>query len=118
MTGSIKIICKSRSELLKIIEDKVSIFNQRFLVEEFIAKPKVIICAKCQKFGHIHSLCRSDTPKCGKCSLTDHETKDCTVNHENYKCSHCDLNHQTGSKNCDIFKLKEDEINNRRNHHG
>ena len=62
---------------------------------------------------HVATICRnrvSGSPRCGKCAETGHETKDCVKRKESYKCSHCDRNHETGAKDCEVMKLKLEEI--------
>ena len=115
-TGTIKINCNNEETLQVITAERMKIFNQRYMVEEYVPKRKVISCYRCQKFGHISKWCDpKNTPKCGKCSDRNHETRDCEVNEENYKCAHCDQNHQTGDPNCPIWKAKMDELSRRNN---
>ena len=112
-TGTIKISFKDDKSLQTAIESPIKIFNQLYLMEVFKMKPKVIKCNYCQKFGHISRVCRANTPKCGKCG-NSHETTSCTIAKENYKCCHCEQNHETGSQECEKIKTKLDEIKSRR----
>ena len=113
--GIIKIVFNTPEDLAKTTEERIKIFEQRYLVEEYIFKPKVIKCNKCQTFGHIARLCRS-TERCGKCT-EKHDTKNCTVEPKDFMCCHCKGNHETGDKDCPIMKNKEEQIKNRQ-HNG
>ena len=105
-TGTIKVAFKDEEELNEAIENRITIGRQRYLVEKFIGKPRVIRCMRCQQFGHVQRVCHAESPRCGKCSNNDHETKDCPEEEANYKCFHCSENHPTGSKNCRAMKEK------------
>ena len=114
-TGTIKINFKDEATFKNAIEARIKIREQRYMMEEYKHQPKVIKCNRCQKFGHIERLCNSTRPKCGKCSTEDHETNDCTIEKENYKCAHCLKNHITGDKSCDVMRSKESQLLNRYN---
>ena len=101
--GLIKIVCKSRVSLLKIIDEKVKLCNQRYLVEEYKRKARVIKCNKCQGWGHVHRYC-GKSAKCGKCA-GNHETITCNIT-SGFKCAHCDKNHKAGSIVCEVYKEK------------
>ena len=113
-SGIVKVDFKDKDTLQRAISDKITICNQRYLVEEFKRKPTVIKCNRCQGFSHISSVCRSKKPRCGKCSSEDHETKDCKET--TYKCFHCGGQHLTGSVGCKIMKEKLAELVNRNNY--
>ena len=112
-TGTIKVKFNREEELDDAIQNTIKIFEQRYMVEKFIFKPKVVICYNCQKYGHVARLCRSATPICGKCKSSDHETEDCTVEERLYKCYHCDGQHRTASRSCLVHQEKEEEIRGR-----
>ena len=109
--GIIKIIFNSPEDLIKTTEERIKIFEQRYLVEEFIFKPRVIKCNKCQNYGHIARLCLS-AERCGKCA-ENHDTKSCNVEPKDFKCCHCKGNHEAGDKECQTWKNKEEQIKNR-----
>ena len=109
--GILKITFNTAEELSKAVNDRITIFNQRYIVEEYKFKPRVIKCNKCQKFNHIARLCRSPE-RCGKCGK-DHNTIECTVEPADYSCCHCQGNHETGDKECPTMKNKEEIIKNR-----
>ena len=114
MTGTVKITFSSQKELNDVINDRIKIFSQRYLMEEYKPSPRVIKCHRCQGFGHIARLCRSNLPTCGKCGEHSHETKSCTSSVK--KCSHCKENHTTGDKTCRVMKEKLDQIKDRFNY--
>ena len=108
--GTLKIKFTDEKQLQKVVSDRFKLFRQRYIVEQYQPKPKVIKCNRCQMFGHISRLCNMKTPKCGNCSSERHESKDCEVTAEYYKCAHCSGNHCTGSKECEIWKSKEEAL--------
>ena len=76
-------------------------------VKVYIPNPK--ICRICNKYGHIKKYCRNlqdwqngTFKHCGNCKSDDHETKDCKVAKEEYKCNTClnNENHSTYDKTC------------------
>ena len=83
-------------------------------MEEYVSRPRVIKCDRCQRFGHIERLCRSRVPKCGRCGETTHqtfETEKCNAKAvEDYKCTHCQEAHMTGDKDCTIMQQKLEEL--------
>ena len=112
-TGTFKITFQNEQDLQKAIAEKFTLGHRKYTIEEFIHKPRVIKCNRCQKFGHVSRLCRSKDPVCGKCCL-GHETKDCTTSPADYKCFHCkQTDHTTGSNNCDLMKEKYQILSNR-----
>ena len=113
--GTIKIGFESKEILEKALLDRITIFRQRYILERYKYRPRVIKCNLCQKFGHIERLCRGNNPVCGKCCSKDHETKDCNESPDNYKCCHCQGNHESGSNKCDVVKQKLQAILNRNN---
>ena len=110
-TGTIKVVFKTRKDLLDTMMDRIKIFNQRYIMEEYKPLPRVIKCNRCQNFGHIARRCRAVKPKCGKCCEDTHETRDCTSTVK--KCAHCNENHESGDKSCSVMKSKQDEIRQR-----
>ena len=113
--GTIKIIFKDEESLKAAIETKCRIDNQIYALEVFIPKRRVIKCNFCQKFGHISRRCwNQDKPVCAKCG-NNHETKDCTVDEQDYKCVHCSGNHIAGSFACEKVKEKMEQIESRNN---
>ena len=108
--GTIKVQFSDEEQMNKATTERFRLLGQRYYMEEYQPKPRVIKCNRCQRFGHIGRLCRSRKPKCGNCCSEDHETKDCLVEAASYKCAHCSGNHSTGSKECEVWKSKEEEL--------
>ena len=78
LSGMIKVDFKSHTLLQQFITDKIRILSQRYIVEEFVRKSRVIKCNNCQSWGHVHRYCVK-AAKCAKCG-ENHETRTCTVN--------------------------------------
>ena len=116
-TGMIKVTFNNEEELKAAITNKFQICGTNYIIENFIHKPRVIICKICLRFGHICRLCRSkDKPICGKCSKEGHESKNCDASPEDYKCYHCNQSdHITGSAKCEKVIEKYQELINRAN---
>ena len=101
--GLIKVAFKSREKLQKAIDDKIILGDQRYIVEEYRRRSRVIKCNKCQGWGHVHRYCNRSA-KCGKCA-GNHETTSCAIT-TGFKCAHCGKDHQAGSNDCAIYKEK------------
>jgi hypothetical protein len=110
--GLIKVECKSRDSLMKLIDEKIKFCDQRYLVEEYKRKTRVIKCNKCQSWGHVHRYCKK-SPKCGKCA-GNHETLTCSIT-SGFKCAHCGEAHKAGSSECQVYqtKLAQFSVNSR-----
>ena len=55
--GMIKDDFRSHTSLQQVIKDKMKIVSQRYIVEEFVRKSRVIKCNNCQSWGHVHRYC-------------------------------------------------------------
>ena len=120
-TGTVKITFSDRKSLEEAVKEKVKMNNGSYNVEEWIPKPKIRFCYRCQMIGHVAHRCRNKKTLCGKCGSHDHGTRDCTVTDPNrYKCAHCGQAHITGTNKCLKFKeCKEDaERRTQRQHNG
>lgn len=119
-TGTIKVTFNTSDELDRAIENPIKILDQRYRVEKYSYRPRVIKCNYCQKFGHISRICRSKVEEkpatCGKCSGSGHETSECEVTAANYKCYHCSGKHEAGNKKCEIMKQKMEDLLSRGNY--
>ena len=102
-SGMIKVIFKEERQLEEAIKNKFRICNRRYLVEKFVHKPRVIICNRCQRFGHIALQCKSkNKPNCGKCGESGHESVNCTKEERYHLCFLCkSKEHKTGSYKCE-----------------
>ena len=101
--GLIKVVFKSREKLQAAIVDKIKLGDQRYIVEEYRRKSRVIKCNICQSWGHIHRYCKKPA-KCGKCA-GNHESVTCSIT-SGFKCAHCGEDHQAGSNECVIYQEK------------
>ena len=110
--GIIKLTFKDQDGYDAAKKNGVIIENGKYIVEEYISKPKVIRCYRCQAYGHISRLCRSLKVRCGNCCEEGHESKDCEKDTEQSKpkCLHCKLNHRTGSNQCEYYRNVEDKV--------
>ena len=111
-TGTIKVTFDSKEDLEMAMNDIVSINNHRYVMEKYEFKPQVVRCFNCQKFNHIARLCWYEGTVCGKCTSKEHSTKNCTVGPNDYKCFHCQGNHETGNRRCEAIKLKIEQLSN------
>ena len=101
--GIIKVDFKSRTDLLDVMKGRLKFCNQRYIVEEFKRKSRVVKCNKCQGWGHVHRYCRKSA-QCGKCA-ENHETNTCSIT-TGFKCAHCGKDHKVGSSDCKVYKDK------------
>ena len=79
-------------------------------MEKYEYKPQIVRCFNCQKFGHVARMCWYEGTICGKCTSKEHSTKDCTYGTKDYKCYHCEGNHETGSRKCEAIRSKLEEL--------
>lgn len=78
----------------------------RHKVVEFLRPTR---CYKCQKYGHLSKVCRSEVVVCGHCSKIGHERGQCPNKQAPPRCCHCASGknaHQTESKECPRLKLE------------
>jgi hypothetical protein len=101
--GIIKVDFKSRDDLLDVTKNRIKFCNQRYIVEEFRRKSRVVKCNKCQGWGHVHRYCNKPA-KCGKCA-ENHETNTCDIT-GGFKCAHCGKNHKVCASDCKVYKDK------------
>ena len=112
-TGTIKIKFNSEGDYQDALDNRVKVFEQIYIMEKYKFRPRVIMCRKCQKYGHVARVCRSDHPVCGFCKSEDHDTDRCNAREDQHKCYHCNGNHRSGHKACTVHQTKEDEIKTR-----
>ena len=117
LTGTLKLKFKDHEEYKKIMDEGgIKIFGVKYIMDEFVFKPKVIRCYKCQAYGHISHNCRSKTSTCGKCCKEGHESVNCQEEIRHPKCFHCKGEHFTGSKICTEYQKAEGKINPQTKH--
>ena len=111
LTGTVKIIFKDHNLYNKAMNDGgLRICGVKYSMEQYISKPKVIRCYKCQNYGHIATKCRAKESRCGRCCQSGHESIQCQSVITNPRCIHCKGDHPTGSKICKEFKTVEDKL--------
>lgn len=76
--------------------------SKRTAVLEYKRQPN--LCGNCLIYGHPKKVCR-DRARCQNCTSIDHPTSQCD---QESKCLQCHLNHRTGSKNCQAYKVEEE----------
>lgn len=86
---------------------KIKAIDRAIVKFDFLRKPKVIQCRRCQRFNHSASNCMLPY-RCVKCT-DDHEPGKCkSVTNKNKfkpKCVNCQGNHTANdAANCDAFK--------------
>lgn len=60
-------------------------------------------CNKCQRFGHVTAICRSEQPTCGHCAA-EHWTSQCNIDGRKPFCSNCKkTNHGARDIECLAF---------------
>ena len=75
-------------------------------------KKEPIRCLKCQKFGHERRDCKSENPRCGKCS-NHHETDECEATKDMFRCANCLGPHPSYDRECAKFWEKCRQIDSR-----
>ena len=110
-TGTVKLIFKDHQSYMKAVNDRgIRICGIKYLLEEYISRPRVIRCYRCQTYGHISNMCRAKEARCGRCSQTGHESNNCSQVINNPVCFHCKGGHFTGANICKDFKQVEEKI--------
>ena len=113
--GIVKLTFQDEETLDKARRENIRIGREIHHLEEYIRKPKVIICNKCQKYGHIERLCKQKSSRCGRCSETNtHTTRQCNTNR--IKCPNCAGPHKVGDRDCQVFQKRIQEIKEKMNH--
>ena len=84
--GIIKVKFEKPEELNDVLFNRMSIYNQRYKVEKYQPKRRLLRCMKCQMFGHVARLCTSGKIVCGKCTSNKHQTYQCKASEADYKC--------------------------------
>ena len=94
----------------KVLPKKI-IFNKTLLnVRPYFHNP--LVCFKCQNYGHGANSCTNKIT-CAFC-LAGHHLEDCLQDGDP-KCLHCNLDHGTGTKECEFFFQASKIENKKRN---
>lgn len=103
----IKAVCKDTSVAKKLISEGLKLNYKRHKVEEFIFKPKLIVCFNCGDFNHTakSQRCKKKTI-CINCCSEDHSSSECPNRDDRnkLKCPNCQLNHPATYAGCQVFK--------------
>ena len=110
-TGTVKLIFKDQESYMNAVKDGgINICGIKYRLEQYVPKPRVIRCYRCQSYGHISSMCRAKESRCGRCCQSGHESNNCTEKITTPVCFHCKGGHFTGSSICKDFKAVEEKI--------
>lgn len=69
--------------------------------------PAVLQCFRCQKCGHVTSVCRVGQPRCTRCGGF-HVVEKC-LKDEPGKCSNCGGSHEARATEC-LVKVKQIQV--------
>ncbi|CAL4058730.1 unnamed protein product [Meganyctiphanes norvegica] len=70
--------------------------------------PRLIICARCSKSGHVYKYCTS-APRCGRCGK-NHEKNQCRIpanDQTRRKCPNCQEQHTAAYGGCQYIKIEK-----------
>jgi hypothetical protein len=95
----------------KILSSGACILGKRTVPKK--PKREPIRCLFCQKYGHERRACRSEQPRCGRCSQA-HETNECTAQKEEMRCANCHDSHPSYDRFCPNFLDKCKQMDSRR----
>ncbi|CAF1429444.1 unnamed protein product [Adineta steineri] len=103
-TRHVKIEFYNKIEFTQVLNGgKIIIYGQKYVVDEFIPAPKILICSRCNNPGHVKKNCMiSKFDICRRCgeerkNLNDH--RECSI-----KCHHCGGNHISTDYKCKIIE--------------
>ena len=108
-TTTVRIELYDEESLNKIIQHGIYYENYHYRVSEW--ENRVIMCFKCQGFGHKSDKCEKEQA-CVKCS-GNHSSKECIKPKEEYLCKNCGQNHASWKNNCPKMIQKKIETNTR-----
>lgn len=72
----------------KIITTGAYVHGKRCEAKKFLPDPQR--CNKCQRYGHVTAICRSELPRCGHCAR-DHWTSKCETESNASFCANCNI---------------------------
>ena len=100
--------CINEEAMKSLLLNGLKLDYFRLKVEEFIKPIRPLQCFSCQQFEHLASNCpKKDAIVCLKCSGS-HNIKDCDSN--SIKCANCDEEHKSNSSECELYKIKLNEV--------
>jgi hypothetical protein len=117
--SSVVIMVRTQEELSALRRNRVRVLYEPRKVTEYFSAWKTDQCHRCQKLGHHHAACKTESgPVCGFCAQNhptenhqcphwlDHCSKSCS--HTEYKCANCaaagypDIAHTASTIRCPI----------------
>lgn len=113
--ATLRVFHRTAKSANTILKQGAYVFNKR--VEPKRPHREPIRCLRCHKFGHERRDCKSPNAYCGKCSLT-HETEDCNVTRESFKCINCLGTHPSFDRECPSFWERRQQMDQRRPENG
>ncbi len=107
----IRLALYQKDDYIKIINDgKIALQGQIFEVEEYLPPPKILICFKYNKPGHVKKTCESPVELCRRCGENRNDGNkhsECSI-----KCRHCDGDHIATDCKCPlILKFRQELLN-------
>ncbi|CAF3749625.1 unnamed protein product [Rotaria sp. Silwood1] len=111
----IELLDKTEYELI-LINKKISLMGQMFVVDEFLPAPKILTCGKCNKPEHTKRICQNSTfdicRRCGGDRSNAEAHNDCQI-----KCHHCGGQHISTDYKCPLMeKFRRELINELKKH--
>lgn len=89
---------KSPEAANAIIAEGAYIHGKRCEAKKFLTDPQR--CNKCQRYGHVTAICRSETPRCSYCAK-EHWSSQCNQESDNFHCANCNkTGHSTRDNEC------------------
>ncbi|CAF4543959.1 unnamed protein product [Didymodactylos carnosus] len=90
-----------RDEILS--RGKIMVDSLTYVVEEYLAPARVLICSKCCGIGHFRKQCQQNDETCKVCGLScvDLASHQCS---QQLKCIHCGGNHSSNELKCPVVK--------------
>lgn len=80
---------------VRVLPEHITVSNEVYRLSPF--KPTLSVCGRCGTIGHSKGKCHSTTPRCVRCSGTNHKAENCT---KTRKCCNCGANHSATYRGC------------------
>jgi hypothetical protein len=92
---------EQRNDIL--FKGKILIGSLSYVIKEYLAPARVLICSKCMAIGHFRKQCQQSNETCKTCgdSCPDLKQHSCS---NNLNCIHCKGHHQSNDMKCLIVK--------------
>ena len=106
---TVRIELENEDALNKVIKHGLYLQNYHYRVSEW--ENRVIMCLKCQGFGHKSDKCDKEQV-CVKCT-GNQSSKECSKPKNEYLCKNCGQNHASWKSNCPKLIQRKIETNMR-----